>query len=328
MAAADYGNARGKKKTWLLTYPHCPLDKESVLCYLMEYVAWDEKHVHVQYMVVAEEEHADGQPHLHVFFQTDLPFSLKREEMNFFDIVANLELPVLEAVEETNIYHCNIEQSRSPKDACKYVKKDHNYTEYGTCPYIDTLSRKEKNELLRKKTILELVEEGTISIFQVKQLKVAKDILHLEELGKQKSRKPFVHWYYGATGTGKTKSARHEAKHKYGLNNTWINSTNDKWFDGYTGQEAVIFDDIRASTFQFSNMLRLLDRYKTRVEIKGGFTFFCPKEIWVTCPSHPRNIYCDHATGNPFDGIEQLERRIDDLKEIDHCEHYSSDDEN
>lgn len=314
MSQIDYENARGKKKNWLLTYPHCSAHKEDVLNYLMDNGPWEEKHVHVQYMVVGEEEHEDGQPHLHVFFQTDLPFSLKRDEMNLFDIVKNIDLPAIEAV--NNVWHCNIEKiTTSPKKAMEYARKGGRFVEYGTCPFIDTLSRKDKNVLLQTKSIQELVEEGIISVLKVAQLKRALDVLRMERMDKVQAQKPTVHWFYGKTGTGKTRTAWEEAQSRYG-SDIWVSLNTDQWFDGYIGQEAVILDDIRPKTWNFYNMLRFTDRYKLVVPIKGGFTRWCPKEIWITAPTAPRELYCNYSTNEPYEGIEQLERRIDDLREF------------
>lgn len=314
MNQIDYENARGKKKNWLLTYPHCSAHRVDVLNYLMDEGPWDRKHVHVQYMVVGEEEHVDGQPHLHVFFQTDYPFSLRRDEMNLFDIPKDLSLPAVQAVNE--VWHCNIEKITSrPKMACDYAKKGRKIHEYGVCPFKDDLTKKEKNELLQTKSLTELVQSGEISIFKVPTLQRALNVLRMERMDKLQAQKPTVHWFYGKTGFGKTRTAWEEARSIAG-DDIWVSLSDDKWFDGYVGQKVAILDDIRSNGWNFNMLLRLLDRYKLVVPIKGGFTRWCPEHIFITCPETPRRMYRNYQTGQPYDGIEQLERRIDDFREF------------
>jgi hypothetical protein len=45
---------------------------------------------------------------------------------------------------------------------------------------------------------------------------------------------------------------------------------NNKWWDGYANEKTVIMDDYRASLCTFQDLLRILDRYPLRVELKGA----------------------------------------------------------
>ena len=86
----------------------------------------------------------------------------------------------------------------------------------------------------------------------------------------------FIYW--GDTGTGKTRAV-YEAEA-----DLWIATDNSlNWFDGYTGQEAVLFDDfVSIKNEKFGFLLRLLDRYPMDVPVKGGFTKWLPKRIYFT----------------------------------------------
>lgn len=315
------GRPGDKCKNWLLTYPHCDLPNEFIMEKIREieqqkFIPID---THFIYVVVGKEFHEDGEEHHHVSIITDRPIRLKKSDMNIFDL-PNLHPP--ENVTDVtlnnnrNSFHPNIEHAASPKFICSYTKKDGNFITSGTCPFLECLSKKEKNELILSKSLSQLVKEGVISISHVQSYKRGLDILRLEEASGKKTEKPYVHWYYGKTGTGKTRSAFEEASKKYG-ESIWWSSTNDSWFDGYIGQEAVIIDDLRARTWNFSFLLRLLDRYPITVPIKGGFSSWRPKEIWITAPECPERIYRNYQTNEPYDGIEQLQRRIDDLKEFE-----------
>jgi hypothetical protein len=65
------------------------------------------------------------------------------------------------------------------------------------------------------------------------------------------------------------------------------------WFDGYDGHTAALLDDFagKFSKFSLNNLLRLLDRYKVQFPIKGGYTFFQPRRIFLTTNIHPREWY-------------------------------------
>lgn len=98
-------------------------------------------------------------------------------------------------------------------------------------------------------------------------------------------------WYWGDTGTGKSKKAYE------GLDSDQVlfiaKSGQQLWFDGYRGQRRVVFDDFRKDWCTFHYLLQLLDRYPIDVPVKGGFVPWRPGEIVITCPQHPRDLYTD-----------------------------------
>ena len=113
-----------------------------------------------------------------------------------------------------------------------------------------------------------------------------------------------VHWFWGATGTGKSLSASTCAPDAY-----W-KSANGKWWDGYEGQDDVIIDDYRVDFCKFNELLRLFDRYPLKVEVKGGYVEFVSKRIFITCPNHPSDVW-DSLTE---EDVGQLFRRIEHIK--------------
>ena len=74
-----------------------------------------------------------------------------------------------------------------------------------------------------------------------------------------------VDWYYGATGTGKTKAAWMKLPGAY-----FHAADNMKWWDGYDMQKTVIIDDFRQEKCSVAYFLKCFDRYPMRVEFKGG----------------------------------------------------------
>ena len=119
--------------------------------------------------------------------------------------------------------------------------------------------------------------------------------------------KTVVHWYYGPTGTGKSRAACAEAPGAY-----W-KSASDSWWDGYEGHDDVIVDDYRPDFCKFSHLLRLFDRYPLRLQVKGGTVEFVAKRIFITAPKRPDEIWENRSE----EDIGQLLRRIEVIKLFD-----------
>lgn len=118
--------------------------------------------------------------------------------------------------------------------------------------------------------------------------------------------KSIVHWYWGPTGTGKTRSASEESPDAY-----WKSSAH-QWWDGYDGVSDVIIDDYRCSFCQFNELLRLLDRYPYQVQIKGGTVELSAKRIFITAPKAP-DVMWENRTE---EDLAQLMRRVDVIREF------------
>lgn len=120
---------------------------------------------------------------------------------------------------------------------------------------------------------------------------------------------PTVLWFYGPTGTGKTRAA-------IAINpeDTYVHSCASKWFDHYKQQEICVFDDVRADTFKFTEWLRLLDRYPHLVEFKGGMIHFNSPVIVITSCYHPKDLFTSERV---MENIDQLLRRITEIRHFD-----------
>lgn len=118
---------------------------------------------------------------------------------------------------------------------------------------------------------------------------------------------PQVHVIYGETGRGKT----HGVYSKHPVEEIFSMDAEFKWFDGYTGQKIVLFDEYR-SHFKVSMLLRLLDKYPLRVPIKGGFVNWIPEIIYITS-QHPPDMWYPNITAATK---RALERRITTVTNI------------
>lgn len=112
---------------------------------------------------------------------------------------------------------------------------------------------------------------------------------------------PIVYWYYGPTGTGKSRAAFAEAGE-----DAWVSMGTGKWWEGYDGHKSIILDDFRGDFCTFHELLRILDRYEYRVQCKGGSRQLVAEHIWITCPLPPWEVY-----SVADEKMDQLLRRIE-----------------
>lgn len=113
---------------------------------------------------------------------------------------------------------------------------------------------------------------------------------------------PVVHWYYGDTGTGKTRAVVESEP------SLWLAYDNLTFFNGWENQDAACFDDFRGGFCKFRELLRLLDRYSVIVNIKHGTAEWNPYRIYVTSDRLPQVQY-NKEVGDQ----NQLLRRITNI---------------
>jgi len=117
-----------------------------------------------------------------------------------------------------------------------------------------------------------------------------------------------IFWFYGSTGSGKTRAAHEIAPGAY-----W-KSARDNWWCGYdpSTHTDVIIDEYRGDFSKFAFLLSLFDRYPLIVQYKGGAANFRARRIFVTSPKDPRSTW---ESRNDED-LQQLLRRIECIVEF------------
>lgn len=87
---------------------------------------------------------------------------------------------------------------------------------------------------------------------------------------------PIGIWIYGPPGTGKSTSVRNMYPELF------IKAQN-KWWDGYEGEETVLLDDLDKYGACLGHYLKIWsDRYVFKGETKGSTVPICPKRFIVT----------------------------------------------
>lgn len=298
---------RLKNKKILLTYPQLNQD------YTAQEMGEHFKYVHQRvidfaYIICCRENHQDGNHHYHIYFESRQPVQTTNER--YFDLNFN-----------GNVYHPNIESiTKTPYKTVEYVMKDGDYWEYlpenrPVCS-LNQMSKSEKNKFLRNNDPIALYEQDEISPIQCANLIKAKELItRYKQMKITRRDKPIILWFWGATGTGKTRTAIEIATDSN--LSYWISHSEKlQWFDGYNGQEYVIIDDFRRNMCSYNYFLRLCDRYQMQVQVKGGYVNWIPKVIIITSPVDVETAYTyfDMKANEErqWDHLDQLKRRIDD----------------
>lgn len=121
-----------------------------------------------------------------------------------------------------------------------------------------------------------------------------------------------VQVFYGGTGTGKTRKAYEELGMDPLQTWTWTPGAGSTFFDGYTGQDHVIFDEFRGQ-IPLGQMLRLIDIYPVNVQVKGSTVAWSPKKIIITSPVCPEDWY--NTEGKDY-AAAQIRRRLSKVIEF------------
>lgn len=161
--------------------------------------------------------------------------------------------------------------------------------------------------------ILSGQELGTlVHEYPTMYIKYSRGIQNLHFIGARERSKVFrsveVLVYYGDAGTGKTRKSVEENPVHYILD-----QGERLWFDGYYGEPTLIIDDFYG-WIKYGQLLRILDGYQYRCEIKGGFTYAMWTKVVVTSNKHPREWYSQGLT-------PALARRISSIVHFDNIAH-------
>lgn len=234
-----------------------------------------------RYLIIGKEVGESGTPHLQCYVYFDNPRGFRAIHKKFPR--AHLE---------------NVLKG-TPQQASEYCKKEGDFIEKGSLP--EQGIRNDLSiirEVLKETNSMEKVVEVATSYQSVK---MAEQILKYTE--KPRTWKPMVLWFWGETGTGKTRTAYEMLGSR-----VYTCMGTGKWFDGYDAHEDVLIDDMRENFMSYNDFLRFIDRYAYRVETKGGTRQFLAKRIIITTPLHPNVLFTTKEC------INQVIRRIDEIR--------------
>lgn len=164
----------------------------------------------------------------------------------------------------------------SVSQAIDYCKKDGKWFHYGTPP-------KGQGARSDLESIRAQIRDG-VSDLDIANENFGKWCIYRRAFSEyrgmvqgRRNWETLVYVLMGSTGTGKSRIA-HACS-----SDLWVASDNSgRWFDGYSGQKDVLFDDFTGDGAKMGFFLQLLDRYAMSVPVKGGFVNWTPRRIFFT----------------------------------------------
>lgn len=218
----------------------------------------------------------------------------------------------------------------TPSDNIKYCSKQEGRMdgpyEHGSRP---TVSQGQRNSA-EQKALTELILSGASlptvldahPMYFLKYPSGIKTAVSLKQQGREALGlgMPKVHVYWGIPGSGKSWDANAEAK-LIGLVHKMEKKGTNYWWDGYSGQPCVIFNDFYGH-YPYSELLAMLDVYDNSLNVKGSMTPNLITHIWFTSNKPPWQWYKESVTGpwlsqSPLntDHPNALERRVAVIKQ-------------
>lgn len=196
--------------------------------------------------------------------------------------------------------------------ASAYCKKDGKFVEFGQNSQQGKRSDLENAcDLIKCGASMRKIAEENPVVF-VKFHRGLRELKSILTPLRNEDIPPRIVCLWGPTACGKSRLARIITTNPF----VW-GPSQEKWFDGYEGEQHVIMDEFRGQ-LTLGSINTITDRYNTRVQCKGGMFPFVASLIVFTSPKHPKLWYTDDNT----DKIDQLLRRFSAIWHLDCKKNY------
>lgn len=125
--------------------------------------------------------------------------------------------------------------------------------------------------------------------------------------------------YLGPPGTGKSTLA---AEHAGTLGLGVFRKPPGRWWDGYRGEKAVVFDDFRGSSLSFTDFKLTVDRFPLRVEVKGSTCEMAATWFFITTNTDPREWWDETVTQKALSAITRRITEVYYMPELNKYKYY------
>lgn len=254
--------------------------------------------------MIARETHEDGGHHLHILLRTKEKYDCRRAD--FFDMYG---------------CHGNYKAVRSFKQSIEYLKKeDQEPLIFGDIvvdkTWQDIANSETESEVWKNLWDLKprdamLSGDRIVSNWR-KRKRALGPPQPPADPDEVKDAEPTVKliWFYGEGGSGKDRRVQKICHLEQAT--CYIKRTETgQWWEGYNGEQCVVFEDFRANDMRLHQFFQLTDPFRRpgyTVPIKGGFVPLKADTFFVTTGVHPIDLWKSTRTSDRDWGM--LKRRL------------------
>jgi len=299
---ADMEKKQSRK--WLLTINN-PKEKgfthEKIKLLLQEFKQ-------MQYWCMSDETGEEGTYHTHVYFYNANPVSFKTVKNKF----PSAHIDQSNGTSEENRDYV-FKQGKWENDKKNETNLRETQEEYGECPHEE---KGKRNDLA---ALQEMIADGMSTndimtlcpkySFDLEKIDRMRQVI-LQERFRKTFRELEVIYIFGETGTGKTRGVME--KHDYDVFRV---TDYDHPFDGYQGQDAIIFEEFR-SDLKISEMLNYLDGYPLELPSRYSNKIACFTKIYIITNVPLKKQYRKVQLEQP-ETFKALLRRIHEVHEYE-----------
>ncbi len=141
-------------------------------------------------------------------------------------------------------------------------------------------------------TNYEIVEQNPQYMFNIDQIERTRQTV-IEERYKDAWRDLTVSYVYGETGAGKTRGIMD----KYGYSTVYRVTDYEHPFDGYKGQNVIVFEEFR-SNIRIGDMLNYLDGYPVELRCRYANKIACYTKVYIVSNIPLQEQYTDLQTAH------------------------------
>lgn len=256
---------------------------------------------------MCDEIGAEGTYHTHIYFVAKSGVMFDTVQKRFYG--AHIEKA--QGSNEDNYNYIR-------KSSIKYEdKKETNlpdtFEEFGTLPKdrkaYSTLSDDIYEMILQGCSDNEILETYPVAMKQIENIRKTREIINAEKF-KNTFRKLYVTYISGTTGSGKTRSVME----KFGYSNVYRVTDYDHPFDGYKGQDVILFEEFRSS-LKISDMLNYLDGYPVELPCRYANKQAQYTKVYI-CSNIPIDKQYINIQHEEYETYKAFMRRINEIIEL------------
>lgn len=244
------------------------------------------------YIIAKEVAPTTGTPHLQGYVQ------LKKRKYfkTIIKYLSNIHITIVNGSSQDNIDYCR--------------KADDNPYEFGTLRDVARGRAKQKEDW---DLLVEMASQGQLDDlreFHPKEYALYYRTWHQMRMDHMKVEPTdrFCLWVHGKPGIGKSRAV-------WALFPDAYPKMANKWWDGYTGEQDVILDDL-STHMLFDLLKRWTDRYKVIGEVKGLSCALCYDKFIITSNYSIRQIAEKNNSEVDEVTIEAIQRRFVEVEAV------------